>query len=74
MKDVSIENLHKKKGKGPRGILTKQSQNEGGVPEGRAPLVLHYSMPLRGILNLGSPRKIDFQNKFKHRNQNNISI
>jgi hypothetical protein len=31
MKDVSIENLHKKKGKGPRGILTKQSQNEGGV-------------------------------------------
>ena len=31
---------------------------KGGVPEG----------------NLGSPRKIDFQNKFKHRNQNNISI
>ena len=67
MKEVFI-NKHK------RGNSIYFYIRKGGVPEGRAPSVLHYSMPHSGIWNLGSPRKIDFQNKFKHRNQNNISI
>ncbi len=33
-----------------------------------------HKHPLNGGAEGVSPSKIDFQNKFKHRNQNNISI